>query len=189
MAKNNVNPKKKDTDLSLEELSNQSTVENTDVTDVSEAPSVEVTSPEMQLEIERDKYIRLYSEFENFRRRTTKDRLEWMQTASKELVVNLLPVIDDLERAIKAMENLSETEKKAVEGFDLINKKLMGILQKTGLKSMDSIGKLFDVEIHEAITQFPAPSPDLKGKVIDEVEKGYFLSDKVIRFAKVVIGS
>lgn len=144
---------------------------------------------EVQVQSERDKYLRLYSEFENFRRRTTKDRLEWMQTASKDLTVNLLPVLDDFERALKAVENLSEAEKKAVEGFDLIHKKMAGILQKTGLTPMESFGKPFDAEIHEAITQFPAPSDDLKGKVIDEVEKGYMLNDKLIRFAKVVVGS
>lgn len=142
-----------------------------------------------QLQQERDKYLRLYSEFENFRRRTAKDRLDWMQTASKDVLVSMLPVVDDFERALKAVENLSETEKKAVEGFDLIHKKMVGIFTKVGLKPMESIGQPFDAEIHEAITQFPAPSEDLKGKVIDEVEKGYYLNDKVIRFAKVVVGN
>ena len=142
-----------------------------------------------QLQQERDKYLRLYSEFENFRRRTAKDRLDWMQTASKDVLVSMLPVVDDFERALKAVENLSETEKKAVEGFDLIHKKMVGIFTKVGLKPMESIGQPFDAEIHEAITQFPAPSEDLKGKVIDEVEKGYDLNDKVIRFAKVVVGN
>jgi molecular chaperone GrpE len=142
-----------------------------------------------QLQQERDKYLRLYSEFENFRRRTTKDRLDWMQTASKDVLVSMLPVVDDFERALKAMENLTETEKKAVEGFDLIHKKMVGIFTKVGLKPMNAVGEVFDAEIHEAITQFPAPSEDLKGKVIDEVEKGYYLNDKVIRFAKVVVGS
>jgi len=160
--------------------------ENTSTVGQQETPTADLND---QLAQERDKYLRLYSEFENFRRRTTKDRLDWMQTASKDLIVSLLPVIDDMERALKAMENLSESEKKAVEGFDLIHKKMTGIFQKTGLKAMESIGEVFDAEIHEAITQFPAPSPDLKGKVIDEVEKGYYLNDKVIRFAKVVVGN
>jgi molecular chaperone GrpE len=112
-----------------------------------------------------------------------------MQTASKDVLVNMLPVVDDFERALKAAENLSETEKKAVEGFDLIHKKLVGIFTKVGLKPMESIGQVFDAEIHEAITQFAAPTEDMKGKVIDEVEKGYYLNDKVIRFAKVVVGN
>jgi molecular chaperone GrpE len=155
----------------------------------SEESTLEAGDLQGQLQQERDKYLRLYSEFENFRRRTTKDRLDWMQTASKDVLVSMLPVVDDFERALKAVENLSESEKKAVEGFDLIHKKMVGIFTKVGLKPMESIGQVFDAEIHEAITQFPAPSEDLKGKVIDEVEKGYYLNDKVIRFAKVVVGN
>lgn len=187
-------PKNKDKSVNEEPLKDQENMnetveghgENTASTQETETPVVDLND---QLAQERDKYLRLYSEFENFRRRTTKDRLDWMQTASKDLIVSLLPVLDDMERALKAMENLSETEKKAVEGFDLIHKKMVGIFTKVGLKPMESIGQPFDAEIHEAITQFPAPSEDLKGKVIDEVEKGYYLNDKVIRFAKVVVGN
>lgn len=162
-------------------------VQNETVTEeqIAEAPA----DLSEQLQQERDKYLRLYSEFENFRRRTTKDRLDWMQTASKDVLVSMLPVVDDFERALKAMENLTETEKTAVEGFDLIHKKMVGIFTKVGLKPMETVGEVFDAEIHEAITQFPAPTPELKGKVIDEVEKGYYLNDKVIRFAKVVVGN
>lgn len=187
-------PKNKDKSVNEEPLKDQDhlqekvegIVENAAAMEESGTTEIDLND---QLVQERDKYLRLYSEFENFRRRTTKDRLDWMQTASKELVVSLLPVLDDMERALKAMENLSESEKKAVEGFDLIYKKMSGIFQKTGLKAMESIGEVFDAEIHEAITQFPAPTPEMKGKVIDEVEKGYYLNDKVIRFAKVVVGS
>lgn len=172
----------------------ENAVEQTAEETQNEATSTEETIAEDtdlqgQLQQERDKYLRLYSEFENFRRRTTKDRLDWMQTASKDVLVSMLPVVDDFERALKAAENLSETEKKAVEGFDLIHKKMVGIFTKVGLKPMESIGQVFDAEIHEAITQFPAPTEDMKGKVIDEVEKGYYLNDKVIRFAKVVVGN
>ena len=187
-------PKNKDKSVNEEPLKDQENIHET-VEEHGEnaASALETETPVVdlndQLVQERDKYLRLYSEFENFRRRTTKDRLDWMQTASKELVVSLLPVLDDMERALKAMENLSETEKKAVEGFDLIHKKMAGIFQKTGLKAMESIGEVFNADIHEAITQFPAPTPDMKGKVIDEVEKGYYLNDKVIRFARVVVGS
>jgi molecular chaperone GrpE len=138
---------------------------------------------------EKDKYLRLYSEFDNFRKRTAKDRLEWMQTASKDLIVSLLPVVDDFERALKAMDNSAENATAAKEGILLIYNKLMGILQKSGLQSVTSIGEVFDVEKHEAITQFAAPSEEMKGKVIDEVEKGYMLHDKIIRFAKVVVGN
>jgi molecular chaperone GrpE len=142
-----------------------------------------------QLQVEKDKYLRLYSEFENFRRRTTKERLEWMQTASKEVIINVLPVIDDMERALKSMETANDISKSAIEGMELIYKKLYSIMEKTGLKPMNAQGQTFDPELHEAITQFSAPSPDLVGKVIDEVEKGYLLHDKVIRFAKVVVGN
>lgn len=144
---------------------------------------------EQLLKDEKDKYLRLYSEFDNYRKRTAKDRLDWMQTASKDLIVSLLPVVDDFERAIKAMEQAGDTGESAREGILLIYNKLMGILQKSGLQSVSSIGELFDVEKHEAITQFAAPSEDMKGKVIDEVEKGYMLHDKIIRFAKVVVGN
>jgi molecular chaperone GrpE len=187
-------PKNKDKSVNEEPLKDQENIhvtvegygENAASTQEIETPVVDLND---QLVQERDKYLRLYSEFENFRRRTTKDRLDWMQTASKDLIVSLLPVLDDMERALKAMENLSETEKKAVEGFDLIHKKMAGIFQKTGLKAMESVGEVFDAEIHEAITQFPAPTPDMQGKVIDVVERGYYVNDKVIRCAKVVVGS
>ena len=138
------------------------------------------------VQAEREKYLRLYSEFENFRRRTTKERLEWMQNASKDLMVELLPVVDDMERALKSMQQAGEG--KAAEGMELIYKKLYGTLEKKGLKPMNAQGEAFDPEIHEAVTQFDAPTEDMKGKVIDELERGYFLNDKVIRFAKVVVG-
>jgi molecular chaperone GrpE len=138
------------------------------------------------VQVEREKYLRLYSEFENFRRRTTKERLEWMQNASKDLMVELLPIVDDMERALKAMQKSGDSA--AVEGMELIFKKLYGTLEKKGLKPMNAQGEVFDPEIHEAVTQFDAPTEDMKGKVIDELEKGYFLNDKVIRFAKVVVG-
>jgi len=138
------------------------------------------------VQVERDKYLRLYSEFENFRRRTTKERLEWMQNASKDLMVELLPIVDDMERALKSMQQAGDTN--ASEGMELIYKKFYGTLEKKGLKPMNAQGEVFDAEIHEAVTQFDAPSEDMKGKVIDELEKGYFLNDKVIRYAKVVVG-
>lgn len=138
------------------------------------------------VQLEKEKYLRLYSEFENFRRRTNKERLDWMQTASKDLMVELLPVVDDMERAMKSMQQAGDV--KSVEGMELVFKKLYSTLVKKGLKPMESQGESFDPEIHEAVTQFEAPTEDMKGKVIDELEKGYFLNDKVIRFAKVVVG-
>lgn len=138
------------------------------------------------VQLEKEKYLRLYSEFENFRRRTNKERLDWMQTASKDLMVELLPVVDDMERAMKSMQQAGDV--KSVEGMELVFKKLYGTLEKKGLKPMQAQGESFDPEVHEAVTQFDAPTEDMKGKVIDELEKGYFLNDKVIRFAKVVVG-
>jgi molecular chaperone GrpE len=140
------------------------------------------------VQVEREKYIRLYSEFENFRRRTAKERLDLIQNASKDIIESLLPVVDDMERAIKALQG-SEENKSALEGMDLVYKKFYGILDRKGLKPMVAVGETFDAEIHEAVTQFAAPSPDLVGKVIDEVEKGYYLNDKVVRFAKVIVGN
>ncbi|MEY5069380.1 MAG: hypothetical protein RLZ47_1242 [Bacteroidota bacterium] len=134
-----------------------------------------------------DKYLRLYAEFDNFKRRTSKERMELLQTAGKEVMISLLPVLDDFERALKAME--TATEINAVkEGVALVQHKLKNILNQQGLKEMEAKGKAFDADLHEAITNIPAPSEDLKGKNIDELEKGYYLNDKVIRFAKVVVG-
>ena len=188
MSKNKVKSEAEESLEGVENTTDQPTEDTTSATSNGDETVAE-TDLQGQLQQERDKYLRLYSEFENFRRRTTKDRLDWMQTASKDVLVSMLPVVDDFERALKSVENLSETEKNAVEGFDLIHKKMVGIFTKVGLKPMESIGQVFDAEIHEAITQFPAPTEDMKGKVIDEVEKGYYLNDKVIRFAKVVVGN
>ncbi|WP_181304241.1 nucleotide exchange factor GrpE [Rufibacter sp. XAAS-G3-1] len=136
----------------------------------------------------RDKYLRLHAEFDNFRRRTSKERLELFKTANQELMVALIPVLDDLERAQAAMKDAQDVN--AVrEGVELIFSKFLGLLQQKGLKPMEAVGQPFDAEVHEAITQIPAPSDDMKGKVIDQVEKGYYLNDKVVRFAKVVIGA
>jgi molecular chaperone GrpE len=156
-----------------------------------EAPSQEVSETD-QLKQEvadlKDKYIRLYSDFENFRKRTAKEKLELLSNASEDVIKTVLPVIDDLERALKAIGD-AEENKAMREGVELVYQKFKKTLESKGLKVMVSIGAPFDVELHEAITQIPAPSEELKGKVVDEIEKGYFLNDKVIRFAKVVIGA
>jgi len=135
-----------------------------------------------------DKYLRLYSEFDNFRRRTAKERVEILNTAGEEIIKSLLPAIDNFERAIKTNE--TATDVKAVnEGISLIAQMLRSTLHQKGLLAVNSIGEPFNTDLHEAITEIPAPTPDLKGKVVDEVEKGYTLNGKVIRFAKVVVGS
>jgi molecular chaperone GrpE len=136
----------------------------------------------------KEKYLRLYSEFENYRRRTAKERLDLIKTASEDVIQEMIPVLDDFERAIKAEEK--ESGEKTSEGRQLIYTKMVKILASKGLKSMDElIGKDFDADMHEAITQIPAPSEELKGKIVDVVERGYLLGDKVVRYAKVVIGN
>ena len=190
-AKNKV---KEDLSQNSEEIQDKDTVGSQEEVSTEEGNIENANQPEEATEmdaadavqVERDKYLRLYSEFENFRRRTTKERLEWMQNASKDLMVELLPIVDDMERALKAMQKSGDSA--AVEGMELIFKKLYGTLEKKGLKPMNAQGEVFDHEIHEAVTQFDAPTEDMKGKVIDELEKVYFLNDKVIRFAKVVVG-
>lgn len=135
-----------------------------------------------------DKYLRLYSEFDNYRKRTLKERSELLKSANEDVLKAVLPVIDDFERAIKANENVTEIQA-IKDGVNLIYHKLKNITQQKGLTAFESKGQLFDADLMEAITHVPAPSDEEKGKVIDEVEKGYKLGDKVIRFAKVVVGS
>ena len=134
----------------------------------------------------KDKYLRLYSEFENFRRRTAREKLDLIQSANEKLVNAFLTIIDDFERAEKAFKG---SESKEMEGFLLIYNKFKKILDQAGVKVMEAKGSDFNPDLHEAITQVPAPNESMKGKVIDVVENGYLLNDKVIRFAKVVVGS
>jgi molecular chaperone GrpE len=135
----------------------------------------------------KDKYLRLAAEFENYKRRTTKERIDLFKTANQELMVALLPVLDDFERARNATQ--TTTDASAVrESIDIIQTKLNKTLQQKGLTAMEAKGGDFDAELHEAITQIPAPTDDLKGKIVDVVEQGYYLGDKVIRHAKVVLG-
>lgn len=138
-----------------------------------------------QLAESNDKFLRLYAEFDNYKRRTIKERAELLQTAGKEVILSMLPVVDDFERAKKA-EALDCEAYKA--GIELIHQKFAGILESKGLKPIESIGTEFNVDLHEAITNIPAPTEDLKGKVVDETEKGYTLNGQVIRFAKVIVG-
>ena len=136
----------------------------------------------------KDKYLRLYADFENFRRRTAKEKLDLINNANEGLLQALIPVVDDFERAMQSIENAGDVDA-LKEGVTLIYNKLFKTLENKGLKPMVSKGEPFNADLHESVTQFPAPSDDLKGKVIDEVEKGYYLNDKVIRFAKVIVGS
>ena len=134
-----------------------------------------------------DKYLRLYSEFDNYRKRTNKEKIELISTASAGVLKDMLSVMDDFERAIANNEQ-SEDIAAVKDGFKLIHHKLRNLLEAKGLKQMEAKHQAFDSDLHEAIANVPAPSEDLKGKIIDDVEKGYYLNDKVIRFAKVVVG-
>ena len=141
-------------------------------------------STEELLAIEKDKNLRLFAEFDNFRRRTAKERMELFTTANKDMMTALLPILDNFERSIKANNYTDE------DGTVLIYKQLKSELEKKGLKEMeDPKGEVLDTEFHEAITNIPAPTEDMKGKIIDIVEKGYMLGEKVIRYAKVVVGN
>lgn len=172
----------------LEDLKQQT--ETKEVED--ESPLQEISEIEkLQRDIDegKDKYLRLYSEFENYRRRTAKEKLDLIQTANEDLLLALLPVIDDFERAFKAIDDHKEI-KEVREGLTIIHNKLIKTLEQKGLKAMeDKMGTEFSAELHEAISQIPVEKKKLKGKIVDVVEKGYKLGDKVIRFAKVVIGS
>lgn len=140
-----------------------------------------------KLDEQKDKYVRLYADFDNYKKRIARERQEQIKEAGKDIVLNLLPVLDDFERAVKAAET-SEDVQSVKEGMELIHHKLLRNLEQKGLKPMNSMGATFDVDLHEAITEIPAPSDDMKGKVVDVVEKGYTLNDKIIRYAKVVVG-
>lgn len=167
---------------------------NTEATEGQEA--AEEIAPELTAEEKlqqenaalNDKYLRLFAEFDNYKRRTQKERVELLQTAGKDVIVSLLPLLDDFDRANKAMENATEVA--AIrEGVNLVHSKLKSTLAQKGLKEIESINTPFNTDHHEAITKIPAPNEEMKGKVMDELEKGYTLNDKVIRFAKVVVGS
>ena len=135
-----------------------------------------------------DKYLRLYSEFDNYRKRTNKEKIETLKSASQEVIVDLLPVLDDFDRALQSMEEHGIDEE-TLKGVELIHNKFLNIMKQKGLEPMDAKGKDFDTDYHEAITNIPAPTPEMTGKVVDVIQKGYLLNGKIIRFAKVVVGS
>ena len=134
-----------------------------------------------------DKNLRLMAEFDNYRKRTLKERIDLLKTAGEKVLVDMLPLVDDFERGLKAMET-SDDVQAVKDGVDLIYSKFIAFLLQNGVKAIPDVNEPFDTEFHEAITTFPAPSEDMKGKIIDCVSKGYTLNDKVIRFSKVVVG-
>ncbi len=148
----------------------------------------EIPTDEELILAEKDKFLRLFAEFENYKKRTTRERVELFKTAGQEVMTSLLPVVDDFERALSHIEEDKESEELS-KGVLLVYQKFYNTLEQKGLSKIETnAGDVFDAEFHEAITQIPAPSKDLKGKVIDCVEKGYKLGDKIIRYPKVVIG-
>ncbi len=177
MKKNKKAQKKQEEVLEQEEAT-------VDTTETQEKPEVSWAEKASEL---NDKYLRLYSEFDNYRKRTIKERADLIKSAGKEMLEDLLPVVDDFERTMDAMDQ-TEDVKAFTEGVKLVRQKFIGVLQKKGLKQFETKGEEFDPELHEAITKIPAPSKDLKGKVVDVIEQGYKLNDKVLRYAKVVVG-
>lgn len=175
-----------------EKVQHDSTIEETNSTEKEsnsekETETVKELTPEEKYAELNDKFLRLYSEFDNYRKRSNKEKVELISSASSGVLKELLPVLDDFERAIAVNENSDDVEG-LKEGFFLIYSKLKSVLELKGLKVMESKGTIFDSELHEAIANVPVEDKKMIGKVIDDVEKGYFLNDKVIRYAKVVVG-
>ena len=176
-------------------MSNKENTKEEEIKDVEQEPQVEQNQEEVKKELtseeliqqEKDKYLRLFAEFENYKKRTSRERIELFKTASQELMTSLLPIMDDFDRGLSEIKKVKDKE--LLKGMQLINDKFKNTLTQKGLTEIEvKEGDAFDAEIHEAITQIPAPSDKLKGKVIDAVEKGYKLGEKIIRYPKVVIG-
>ncbi|HNW75975.1 MAG TPA: nucleotide exchange factor GrpE [Bacteroidales bacterium] len=159
------------------------------ITPPENSPAEKLAAKDAEIAALNDKYLRLYSEFDNYRKRTLRERIELSKTASADIISLLLPVIDDMERAIKA-HNETETPITVLQdGEKLIYNKLINLLKQNGLEPINAIGEEFSTDFHEAVTNIPAPEPGLKGKIVDEIQKGYSLNGKVIRYSKVVVGS
>ena len=174
-------------DINEENINNQEEI-NPQTETSTEENVTETPTPEELLAVEKDRYIRLYAEFENYKKRTSKEKIEFFTYANQEMMVSMLGVLDDFERALKEIaKNGNPTD---LQGIELIYQKFKSKLTEKGLKIMEvRAGDSFNVDYHEAITQIPSPSEDLKGKIVDVIETGYTLGDKVIRFAKVVTGN
>lgn len=178
----------KQEEIKEEEINNEETTSQVEENqEVEQENKKEVPTAEELLQAEKDKFLRLFAEFENYKKRTTRERIELFKTASQELMTALLPIMDDFERGLSEIKKAKDKE--LLKGMELISGKLKNTLTQKGLTEIEvNAGDIFDAEIHEAITQIPAPTEDLKGKVIDCVEKGYKLGEKIIRYPKVVIG-
>jgi len=174
-------------DVLNEDLENQDSIKSSDENISAKQAEKSEENWEEKFKDINDKYIRLYSEFDNFRKRSAKERLDLISSASGDLIKELLPILDDFERAIDANKNADDIEA-VKEGIILVHNKISKTLSNKGLKEIEAKGNNFDAELHEAIAKFPAADESQKGKVIDVVEKGYYLNDKILRFSKVVVG-
>ncbi len=171
------------------DASDNASIDTDEVSSEPEEEIDELTQLQQEVGEAKDKYLRLFAEFENFRRRTAKERLDLIKTAGQDVIADLLPIVDDFERSLQIFKD-NEAVAPMYEGIQLVHGKLTKVLEQKGLKEMEvATGSDFDSEYHEAVVQTPAPSEELKGKVVDVIDKGYFLGDKVLRYAKVVIGS
>jgi molecular chaperone GrpE len=179
----------KEMDTKDQAIDAQNVAENSPETapELEETPLSELDQLKADLADQKDKYLRLMAEFENFRRRTAKERLDLIQTAGKDVIVSMLEVMDDCDRAEKQLNSADDISVQK-EGIQLVFNKVRSTLQSKGVTAMESLHKDFNVELHEAITEIPVTDNKQKGKVVDEITKGYFLNDKIIRFAKVVVG-
>lgn len=149
--------------------------------------NIKISTPEEQIAQEKDKFLRLFAEFENYKRRTSKERIELFKTANQELMTVLIPILDDFDRAY--IEISKSDDENLVKGIELIQNKFKSTLKQKGLEEIIvEIGDTFDADLHEAITIIPSPTPELKGKIVDVIEKGYKLGDKIVRFPKVITG-
>ncbi|MBA3675752.1 MAG: nucleotide exchange factor GrpE [Chitinophagaceae bacterium] len=185
-----VNNTSGEDEIKIIDADSPETIESTTDTIESEYASSEEKELEKltkEVELYKDKYVRLFAEFDNYKRRNAKERMELIQTAGKEVITSLLDVVDDCDRAEKQMNNSTDIDQ-VKEGVQLVFNKLRSTLQSKGLKAMESLDTEFDVEKHEAITEVEVHGKSKKGKVVDEIVKGYYLNDKLIRFAKVVVG-
>lgn len=193
MTKDNNKSKEELEEKDLEttaEQTTEETVEEKEDTTTDEQEETEVNEVEelgKKLQEINDKYIRLQAEFDNYRKRTLKEKMELTKSAGEKILVNVLPVVDNFERALQSMETAQDIEA-VKEGVSLIYNNFKEFMVQNGVKEIEAINQEFDTDIHEAITKIPAPSEELKGKVVDCVEKGYTLNEKVIRFSKVVVG-
>ncbi len=182
-----MSKKNKQKDIATEHVEDINNMEQQNTAEAVDVEVAEEVNPVEELQKERERFLRLFAEFENYKKRTNKERIELFQTAGQEVIKSLLPVLDDFDRALIEIEK--EENDSLFQGVQLIHHKLTETLKSKGLKITEvQQGEIFNADNHEAITQIPAPTEDLKGKIIDVVEKGYLIGDKVLRYPKVVIG-